>query len=136
MGDSSRKRVENNHAQARSGSMNMEIVPIIVGAIVIFLIGRALLKGNKSETTRYTDDQLKNMSDDEWEVIAKKGFQNTDTPVLKVYAKQYTDLRQRIESGHEQTLGILDEQGRRRSLRSEELVADELARRGVKRRGE
>lgn len=109
----------------------METILIILGSIFIFLIGKTLLKGKKAEIKNYTDDELRSMSDDEWEVIAKKRFQTTDSSVLKVYANQYTDLRQRIEGGHRQTLELLDEQGCRRSLRSGELVTEELGRRGI-----
>tara|TARA_R110002110_G_scaffold207950_2_gene420152 strand:- start:2203 stop:2538 length:336 start_codon:yes stop_codon:yes gene_type:complete len=109
----------------------MEVILIIGGVVILFLVARTLMTRKTQETRRHTDDELRSMSDDEWETIARKGFRDTDTSVLKIYARQYTDLRQRIESGHKQTLETLDEQGRRRSLRSGELVAEELSRRGV-----
>lgn len=109
----------------------MELVIVVVVALVVVGVIVKLMASGGAPVRQYSDDELRSMSEEEWENLTKTHFQKEDTRVLKVYARQYADLRQRIAQGHPETVSALDEQSRKRSLRSEELVLEELSRRGA-----
>ena len=106
----------------------MEIlILIIIVAIILFF----MLKDKKSNVRQHTDEELKAMSFDEWKELNKQVMAEAKTTVLRIYLSQYIDLKERIESGHKETMECLDQQSIERSLESLNIVRNELAKRGA-----
>lgn len=103
---------------------------IIAGVIVAALIWLWLRWPRVPSGPQHTDDELRAMSDDDWQRLTEGTFRHTSTSVLKIYRTQYARVRRNIEERHEPTIAM-SEQSQRRSLKSEELVIAELKRRGI-----
>jgi len=112
----------------------------VILIIIVVFVARKFASGDGSSTKtvasnasvkRHTDQELKNMSFDEWKELDVATMKRTDTKVLKIYLRQYEDLKTRIEDNHPETMENLDKQGIERSLASLEHTKEELRRRNA-----
>ena len=104
--------------------MEILLLIIIIAVILFFVLGN-----KKSKIPEYTDEELEAMSFDEWKELSKQVMAETKTSVLRIYLSQYKDLKERIESGHKETMEGFDQQSIERSLESLNIVRDELIKR-------
>jgi hypothetical protein len=108
----------------------MMIVIAVVGLVAVAAVWMWLRWPRVPKGRQYSDDELRVMSDDDWQKLTEDTFRETSTSVLKVYRAQYDRVRRNIEEKHGPTIAM-SEQSQRRSLKSGELVVAELKRRGV-----
>lgn len=109
--------------------MESFIVVAILG--IVFFVGRMVWLNRAPKGRQHSDEELGNMSFDEWKALTIQTNKETGTAVLKVMLGQYEDLKKRISEKDPQTMELLDEQSIERSIASLELVRDELRRRNA-----
>lgn len=80
---------------------------------------------------QYSDEELQNMSFEDWTTLSVDGVRGTGTDVLRIHLRQYEDLKRRIDSKDPDTMRGMNDQSIQRSLASLEHVKAELKRRNA-----
>jgi PDZ domain-containing secreted protein len=106
------------------------VIGIIVLAILAF-VAKIAYGARTSGGRQYSDEELKNMSFEDWTKLSIEGVRGTGTDVLRIHLRQYEDLKKHIDSHHPGTVRDMTDQSKQRSLASLEHVKAELKRRGA-----